>query len=160
MEKVFWVSLIVLIVFIAAAWWLGVFSSGSMRRETVRIGAASFSAEVAETPVARGRGLSGRESLAQDAAMLFIFPKTGSYGFWMKDMHFPLDLIWINGEEIVGIEKNVDPQIGASVFSLKTYYPPSAADKVLEISGGLSDRYGFRAGDKAEFEPKPPAALE
>lgn len=160
MKKVFWISLIVLVAFVAAAWWLGVFSGGSMRRETVSIRDANFLAEVADTPVARGRGLSGRESLAPAAAMLFIFPKTGSYGFWMKDMHFPLDLVWINGDTIVGIEKNVDPQIGASMFSLKTYYPPAPVDKVLEINGGLADKYGLQAGDKARFEPEPPQALE
>lgn len=107
----------------------------------------SFDVEIAATMTARNQGLSGRSSLAENSAMLFVFDRVGSYGFWMKDMNFPLDLLWFRGNTLVGITKNVQPEPGKTIVGLKVYYPPETIDRVLEINAGLSDRYGFAAGD-------------
>ena len=54
-------------------------------------------ASVADTPEARQQGLSGRAGLGESEGMLFVFPKDGEYAFWMKDMRFSIDILWLSG---------------------------------------------------------------
>ncbi len=103
-----------------------------------------FRSEIADTIATRSRGLSGRETLADDRAMFFIFPFAGPQSFWMRGMKFSLDILWINGERIVGIDKNVPVPTG---LELAIYSPPGPVDRVLEINAGLADKFGFRVGD-------------
>src|SRR4051812_48326835 len=58
-----------------------------------------ISIEVADTPEARERGPSGRESLPQGSGVLFVFDAPATYGFWMKDMRFPIDIVWLDEEK-------------------------------------------------------------
>lgn len=101
-----------------------------------------FALELALTPEQRQKGLGERDSLCQDCAMLFVFPREGTYSFWMKDMHFDLDIIWIAGGKIIHIARNVSCQ------SAEIMTPSEKADKVLEINSGLSDKYNFKSGDR------------
>lgn len=111
---------------------------------------ACFDAEIADTPENRTLGLSNRDSLDENKAMLFAFEIEGIYGFWMKDMNFPLDIIWIDKNlEIVGIEKNLQPcETGRSCFIV---YPDEKIIYALEVNSGLSDRHGFEKGDVIYF---------
>ncbi len=104
-----------------------------------------FKVEMAVTDAERMRGLSGRKSLCQKCSMLFIFEKPGNYSFWMKDMLFPLDIIWILDDRIVHIAKDVSPEFKGSIR------PENIADKVLEINADLSDKYGLEIGDEVKF---------
>ena len=122
------------------------------KRQTVSINGKNFEVEIADTMATRAQGLSGRDGLGEDKGMLFIFGKPGMNGFWMKDMKFPLDMIWINGDKILGFSENVQPEPAKSIFSLKVYYPPSPADKVLEVNAGTVATYGFKAGDQVKFD--------
>jgi len=71
-------------------------------------GKTCFYAEIADTLGERERGLSGKQSLGDDKGMLFIFEEETLPGFWMKDMKFPIDILWIDeNKKIVGIEKNM-----------------------------------------------------
>src|SRR3989344_4633932 len=64
--------------------------------------------ELAQTPAAQQQGLSGRKSLGANQGMLFIFPQDEARQFWMKEMNFPLDIIWLNKEgKIMGLATNV-----------------------------------------------------
>ncbi len=109
-----------------------------------------FDSEIADTPEKMILGLSNRDSLDENKAMLFVFETEGIYGFWMKDMNFPLDIVWIDKNlEIVGIEKNLQPcETGRSCL---TVYPDEEIIYVLEINSGLSDRYDFENGDVVHF---------
>ena len=111
-----------------------------------RLGGQLFSIEIADTPAKRIRGLSGRSSLPENRGMLFIFEIPGQYGFWMKGMFIPIDIIWIRGNRIIGLEKNILPS------SNLNYYSPEPVDKVLEINAGLSDKLGLKAGDEIELK--------
>ena len=115
---------------------------------TVTIGSAIISAEVADTQVQRMRGLSGREGLAPDSGMLFIFETDGKWGIWMKDMRFSLDIIWADASgNIVTIER------GAALESYPKAFEPSApARYVLEVPAGFSERHGITEGMKLEFK--------
>ncbi len=115
------------------------------------LGERSFSAEIAKTVGERMLGLSGRDGIGEEEGMLFLFDSRGSYGFWMKDMKFPIDIIWIGGNEIVGISENVLPEPGKKSWQLKIYYPPQPVDKVFEIAAGAAARLGIKIGDKFAY---------
>ncbi len=116
---------------------------------TVTINNHTFKIETAKSSKEQQAGLSGRNSLPADHGMLFVFDKTDYYNFWMKNMKFPLDIIFIKDDKIISIEKNATPPSGES-------NPPiikSGGDvnKVLEINAGLSDKYNIKKGDNLEI---------
>lgn len=111
----------------------------------------SFYVELADTSISRENGLSNRPALDREHGMLFTFPKSDYHQFVMRNMNFPLDIIFIKENKIVDIKKNLPPE-GAPP---KTFYTPiSDADKVLEINSGLSNKYNFQVGDQVFFSPK------
>lgn len=108
-----------------------------------------FEVEVAATPREQTRGLMFRERLEENKGMLFIFDEEGNYGFWMKNMLIPLDIIWLNkNKEIVFIEQNVQP-CKPDVCPIIT--PNKAAQYVLEINAGLVDKIGIKTGNTLLF---------
>lgn len=104
--------------------------------------------DVASTSALRERGLSGRASLKEGEGMLFVFDKEDWYIFWMKDMNFPIDIIWISGGEIADI--TVDVPVPVSGEKLETYFPSVAVDAALEVPAGYSARHGLRVGMPVE----------
>lgn len=99
--------------------------------------------DVAEDNIARAQGLSGRKSLKDDQGMLFIFETLGIYKFWMKDMNFPIDIIWFDGnQKIVYIEKNVLPESYPKLFG-----PDEETKYVLEVVAGFSQKNDLKVGD-------------
>lgn len=102
---------------------------------------------VADTDITRELGLSYFESLPDKQGMLFIFPQVGIYSFWMKDMNFPIDIIWMD-ENLRVVDRfiNVDP----SNYP-ETYTPSASAAYVLEISANTADQYGFINGSIAKL---------
>ena len=120
----------------------------------VKVDDVAFEVEVADTPLLRDRGLTGRRYLEERKGMLFI--PDGSYAgdFWMKGMLFPLDIIWI-GSDCRVVDINVHaavPGPGTPDDDIRRYssYPPAAY--TLEVNAGESDRFGIRVGDKVNFE--------
>jgi uncharacterized membrane protein (UPF0127 family) len=106
-----------------------------------------FHVEIADTPAKRERGLQYRKVLAHDRGMIFLFPTESTQSFWMKNTPIPLDMIFINRERrIVGIVEETLP------FSLDSRSVGVPSQYVLEINGGLSKRYGIKAGDRVRFE--------
>lgn len=129
---------------------LALIIGGDNESAEVKIGSAVFKVEIASSIMQHSRGLSGRQQLADNEGMLFVFSSPGFYSFWMKGMIFPLDIIWISGDRIVGMESNIPPP--ASIAdNLKTYAPRFAVDRVLEINAGLAEKYGFKIGQQMEI---------
>lgn len=110
-----------------------------------------FFIEIADTPLTRSQGLSGRSSLNENEGMLFLFEAPETYSFWMKDMLFPIDIVWIRGERIVGFSEHAQPEPGKSLTALTMYWPPEPVDTVLEINAGLIEKYNIRIGDRIDF---------
>jgi uncharacterized membrane protein (UPF0127 family) len=105
--------------------------------------------EVANTKGSRELGLSGREKMGDDEGMLFIFDEPGRYGFWMKDMKFALDIIWINQNGIVvNIERDVSPE---TYKEKKTYINQADASYVLEVNAGMAEKFGLYLGSKVKI---------
>lgn len=99
---------------------------------------------VADTESERARGLSGRETLALDEGMLFVFEEPGTYGFWMKEMRFSIDILWISAEgRVVGVEKSASPDSYPRIFT-----PPIPIRYVLEAPAGFFDAHQLEVGQK------------
>lgn len=119
-------------------------------RAYVTIGNTVVAVELAETPAERTMGLSGRPFLSEGEGMLFMFDHPDRYGFWMPDMHFAIDIVWIGPDwRIVDISPNVSPDSYPNVFQ-----PMTPAQYVLEVPNGFAGRYGWKVGDKVEFRRK------
>lgn len=107
----------------------------------------TYVVELAETKEEHALGLSGRTELDADMGMLFIFDQPGRYGFWMPDMHFPIDIIWIDADwRIVDISANVPPESYPKVFT-----PTSPAMYVLEVYAGNAAASGWEIGTLLEL---------
>lgn len=116
--------------------------------KTIKINDAQILVEITDSPSMRAKGLSGRTSLPQNQGMLFIFKTPGQYSFWMKEMLFPLDFVWIKGGAIVQIDKNIKPQDYQPPNSLA---PRQEINQVLELNAGTAERLNIKVGDKIEF---------
>ncbi|MSQ07049.1 MAG: DUF192 domain-containing protein [Dehalococcoidia bacterium] len=116
----------------------------------VTIGEARFLVEVVATPEQRAQGLSGRPQLKQGTGMLFIFEKEGAYGFWMKEMQFPLDLVWISSQcAVVDVTLGAPPPApGQPQSELPIYTPKAPVLYVLEINAGEAAPTGIAPGKR------------
>ena len=124
------------------AWYL----QGSPPQEWKRlhIGETTVNVLIADTEATRQLGLGGRSGLESSQGMFFIFPDEGLHSFWMKDMLFPIDIIWIATDgSIVHIEKHVSPGTYPQSFA-----PQKPARYVLEVVAGYSDTHALSLGQK------------
>jgi len=113
----------------------------------IKVGTVSISAEVVETSSELERGLSGKPFLAENAGMYFDLGNRKISSFWMKDMKFPIDIIWIDGGEIVGIVENAP----VPTETIPRFTSPKPVTHVLEVSAGFSDEHNLKIGDKVEI---------
>jgi len=113
------------------------------RRGTVNINGNLISVSIADSPESTTKGLSGVLSMPQNEGKFFIFTEESQYSFWMKDMNFPIDIIWINrNNTIVDIHKNIYPETYPATFS-----PAFPALMVLEVNAGYVDNHNIGIGD-------------
>ena len=121
----------------------------SLDSNKVSINNQEIKVEIADDFYKIKQGLSYREKLDKDRGMLFVFNDKNERIFWMKDMNFPLDIVWIDDNKIVGIEKNCLP--GGSNPE-KQYYSKIPVNYVLEVNGGFADKNNIKIGDEVTFE--------
>jgi uncharacterized membrane protein (UPF0127 family) len=116
----------------------------------VKIAGQNIKVELALTPREQEQGLSSRQGLAENTGMLFVFTNPGKYSFWMKDMNFPIDIIWLSEDlKVVYIKNNASPELYP-----ETYGPgenDGNAKYVLEVMSGFSDKNNLKVGDSALF---------
>lgn len=102
---------------------------------------------VLEREIERERGLSNTVSLPTRTGALFIFAKPGNYSFWMKDMRYPIDIVWIDADwKVLGVTENVVPESYPTAF-----YPPSDAKYVLEVNAGEARVLKLKQGSVVTF---------
>lgn len=147
-NKIVIMAILLTVLAVAVGGYFAFYKKPEARFESIQIGNEFFEVEVADTAITQMRGLSGRGSLGENWGMLFIFDKPSKQSFWMMGMKFPLDIIWISGDTIVGIEKNAPIPSGVSI---PIFYSPENVDKVLEINAGLADAKGIKIGDAIIF---------
>ncbi len=106
--------------------------------------------EVADTDDKREKGLSNHESLKKDTGMLFVFDKPDKYGFWMENMKFSIDILWLNEQkEIIYVAENVSPDSYPDVF-----FPPEDSLYALEFNAGFVDENNIEVGNVLNFSEK------
>lgn len=106
-------------------------------------GDISLSVFTADDPAERAMGLSSFDTLEEDEAMLFIFDYPGRYPFWMKDMKFAIDIVWLDvSGVIVYIKENAEPSDYPNA-----YYPDTDALYVIEFVSGFVEKQNIQIGD-------------
>lgn len=136
----------VLILIVVIGWVAFEFSRQSMRLVRFPNG-QQILVEVVSTDISREKGLSNRNSISSDRGMLFVFDTPGLYPFWMKNMRFPIDLVWIENDIVVGFEENMQPENPP----ITNYRPKTPVDKVLELKSGTILLFHLNIGDKLDI---------
>ena len=128
-------------------------SSQSISGPLVKVGDTDFLVELALTAEQQIQGLSGREVIGPGAGMLFVYEHESRYTFWMKEMRFPIDIVWIGADcKVVDVTLEAPPpEPGQSLDQLPRYSPDTPAQYVLEINAGESAAGGINPGDPVEF---------
>jgi len=108
-----------------------------------------FSLYLARTSEEQATGLAKYQKIEENQGMLFLFTKTDNYSFWMKDMHFPIDIIFISGNKVVAVFQNVPVSLNNH---LPVYTTKTKADKVLEINAGLAKKYNIKIGSEVKIK--------
>jgi len=122
---------------------------GLTQKGYLTLGPAALSVEIADSAKLWEKGLSGRDSLAVGQGMLFVFPRVHQPVFWMKEMNFPLDLIWIADRQVIEITPSVPvPTVGDG----PTYSPKVPVDMVLEVPAGYAAQSGITVGATLTLE--------
>jgi len=137
-----WPALGILLACAASAWAVEVnppLASGTL----VIAGRVKVTVEIARTSVEQIRGLSGRPDLKPGNGMLFVYNRSQPVSIWMKDMRFPLDILWIRDGRVVKIEKRAPPLDSHGPERIYT----ATADLVLEVPAGFADGERIRLGD-------------
>ncbi len=114
---------------------------------SVTLGEVAVQAEVVKTPGKLYLGLGNRQGLPEGRGMLFLMPRMQVQVFCMRDMHFPLDIIWIAYGKVAGIAKQVSHE-----DQRQSYASPVPVNYVLEVPAGFCDKYGIVVNDRVAFE--------
>jgi uncharacterized membrane protein (UPF0127 family) len=118
-------------------------------RTKLTLGDGVYSAKLATTQSAREKGFGGIDNVANDRALLMAFPSDGLWGIWMKDMKFPIDIVWLDSnKKVVHIEQNVSPESSTD----KTYYPRTPARYVVETAAGSVKAKNIKLNKAAIFD--------
>ena len=119
------------------------------KRTILSIGTKTYQAEIANTDQLRQKGLSGRSILNDNAVMLFVFDEPDYHKIWMKNMHFSIDVLWLNeNKKVVHIERQLQPDDPPH----KEYTTLVPAKYIVEMPAGQADELGVKIGSRVEFE--------
>lgn len=146
-KKIWYLILIVVALIFATSVFLN--KKDSFSRKKIIIGNIAVKVEIAESLPEKQKGLSGRNFMRENNGMLFVFSQPDFYSFWMKDMEFPIDIIWLDENlRIINIEKNITPD----TFP-KKFLPPRPAKYALEVNGGWADKNKVEEGVNIKVKP-------
>lgn len=136
---------VLVIGFLTFTFLLGTSGDGDLRR--VHVGPHEVLVSVADSPLEREQGLSGRPSLPHDEGLLFIFGESDIHAFWMKDMLFSIDILWFDAEyKLIHTAESVSPATYP-----QTFHPNEAALYVLEVPAGYVKEKNIKIGDSLSF---------
>lgn len=122
----------------------GLWLSMPVQKTKLSLNNHSFQTTILRTDEERIRGLSGTKSLPSNKAMLFVFPYDATWTIWMKDMHFSIDIIWVNNSnKVVHMVKDAQP----SSYPDTIFKPNGDARYVIETISGTIEETGIKKGD-------------
>lgn len=126
--------------------------ASDLPRGEVTIQGTTISVEIAATQTSRAQGLSGRTHLAPGHGLLFLHDEAARHGYWMKDMHFAIDILWLRDGRIVDIVHRAQPEpAGTPDAELRIYQTRVPANAVLEVPGGYARTHGWDVGTRAHL---------
>lgn len=136
------ILLLVIIVALVSGIWFTQSQQRKVKTSYLVLGTATVEVQILDTEALRAQGLSGVESLPATTGRLFIFPQDGEWGIWMKEMSFPIDIIWIDSlGEVVTIKEGATPESYPEVF-----FPAAPVRYVVEVNAGKTAEWGLTAG--------------
>jgi uncharacterized protein len=150
--------IVIIIAVLGVGWWFmsnrTVVEEGTVpvsvtsTKPTAKINGKEIELLVADTPETREKGLGGRESLPENTALLFVFEVPAQYDFWMKDMKFPIDIIWLDENfKVIHIESNITPD----TYPDETFGPIEKSLYVLEGNALFAQKNNLKIGDVVEI---------
>lgn len=114
---------------------------------SLSIGSAVIDVAIADTQITRGVGLSYLKTLREDHGLFFVFRDSATHGMWMKNMEFPIDIIWLDEQlRVVEIHRDVSPDSYPETF--RTKVPTRFA---LEVNAGFSLKHDVNIGSVSVF---------
>ncbi len=117
--------------------------------QIILVGRREVKVEIAKTEAEKEQGLSDRPSLCPDCGLLFVYDQKGIYPFWMRKMHFDIDIIWINGNRVAEITYSAPKPPKEELESPKEIFRSQMPiDKVLEVNSGWARKNGVKVGDE------------
>lgn len=121
-------------------------------KANVKIGGEVLKVLVANTPAHQVEGWSNKKDMGNYGGMLFVFPDFGQHTMVMRDMRFPLDIVWLNGNKIVEIAPNIQTEPGKTEAQLTPFFSSQPSNMVLELPAGFMDKTGIKIGDEVVFD--------
>lgn len=150
MNKIILIFVTIIIIIAAGAAFFASRSSGLLgTKAEATIGEEKFSLNVADTPEKRQKGLSNTRSLGDKNGMLFVFDEPTIPAFWMKEMNFPIDIIFLNNERVITVFPNVQAPKEEN-DPLPTYQPISPSNRVIEVKAGTVERLKIVPGNEIQ----------
>jgi hypothetical protein len=124
---------------------------GEYKKVNVTVNGVQLVADVAATGEQRSKGLAVKDSLAEHESMLFVFSKANDYQFWMKDMKFAIDIMWLDTDrKVVHVERSLEPCEPDE--PCPTYGSGADSQYVLETVAGFAEKYDVTEGTLVEFD--------
>ena len=121
------------------------------RQVNITVNDVKLVADIAATSDQRSKGLSVKDTLNENEGMLFVFSKEGEHSFWMKNMKFPIDIIWLDDDqEVVHVEHSLEPCISDSFCP--THKPDRNSLYVLETVAGFAQKYNVTDNTYVDFK--------
>jgi uncharacterized protein len=105
--------------------------------------------EIADTQEEREVGLMHRESLPDDAGMIFLFEEEIAGGFWMKNTLIPLSIAFADGDGTILRILDMEP---CEADPCEIYDPGVSYASALEVNQGAFESWGVEEGDLLTLE--------
>jgi uncharacterized membrane protein (UPF0127 family) len=118
-----------------------------LQKTSLRVNGAEFATEIATQAHEQSKGLSDRDCLEDNRAMLFTYMEPGDYCYWMKNMRFAIDMVWLDQEKrVINIAAEVTPESYP-----QPYCPERPAMYVIEVSAGVAETNNWTVGTQFNF---------
>jgi uncharacterized membrane protein (UPF0127 family) len=117
---------------------------------SLKVADKTYNLEIADTEEKRTKGLSERKSMPENRGMMFTFEKPDYYGFWMKGMEFPIDIIFLDGNKVTTFYTDVPPPTDGSE-DLMLYQPDAPSNRVIELNAGEAEKANIKPGQTLDI---------
>ena len=123
--------------------------SGIVEHKRIRIGDLELKVEIADNLILQTRGLSNRDNLDENTGMLFVYDNNKIRHFWMKEVQFPLDVLWIADGVVMAVQENIPFESdNDDILRFKSNIP---VNWVLEVNAGFIAKNGLKIGDTVDM---------